>query len=198
MQDERALVRAVQGGDAAAFRQMVERFQRDVYFLALDLTGNHHDAEDLSQDVFVKAHRGIQSFRGGAKLSTWLYRITMNAYLDSKRRKAPVVVSLVAHDDGGGDEDLTELVADGTATGPETAAQSARIDAHVRRALATLTEQERTAFVMRHYQDMPLKEIADGMGVAEGTVKSLLFRGVRKLREELSFYRGELGLEDTA
>jgi RNA polymerase sigma-70 factor (ECF subfamily) len=197
MQDEQALVRAMQGGDATAFRRMVEQFQRDVYYLALDLTGDHHDAEDLSQEVFVKAHRGIRNFRGGAKLSTWLYRITMNAYLDSKRRKTPVVVSLVAGDGGGGD-DLIDLVADETASGPEEAAAVARIDAHVRGALAALSKQERTVFVMRHYQDMPIKDIADGLDVAEGTVKSLLFRGVRKLREELSFYREELGLEDTA
>ncbi|MDH3199074.1 MAG: sigma-70 family RNA polymerase sigma factor [Candidatus Krumholzibacteria bacterium] len=197
MQDEQALVRAMQGGDTAAFRRMVERFQHDVYYLALDLTGDHHDAEDLSQEVFVKAHRGIRNFWGGAKLSTWLYRITMNAYLDSKRRKAPVVVSLVASDGGGGD-DLIDLVADETASGPEEAAAAARIDAHVRRALGALSDQERTVFVMRHYQDMPIKDIADGLDVAEGTVKSLLFRGVRKLRGELSFYREELGLEDTA
>ena len=198
MQDEQALVRAIQGGDAAAFRRMVERFQRDVYYLALDLTGDHHDAEDLAQEVFVKAHHGIRGFRGGAKLSTWLYRITMNAYLDSKRRKTPVVVSLVASDDGRGGDELIDLVADQGTRGPEAVAEASRIEAHVRQALGALSEQERTVFVMRHYQDMPIKEIADGLDVAEGTVKSLLFRGVRKLREELSFYREELGLEDTA
>ena len=83
MQDEHELVRRMQAGEPAAFRELVERYQRDVYGLAYDLCGNHHDAEDLSQEVFIKAYRAIGSFRADAKVGSWLYRITMNASLDS-------------------------------------------------------------------------------------------------------------------
>ena len=81
---------------------------------------------------------------------------------------------------------------------PERAAASSRIGEHVEAALQSLSEQERTVFVMRHYHDMKLKEISDSLAVAEGTVKSLLFRSLRKLRDQLDFYRDELGLEDPA
>ena len=184
MADERALVRKLQDGDTAAFRELVEGYKQQVYYLALDLSGNHHDAEDLSQDVF-------------AKLSSWLHRITVNAYIDTKRKKSRKMVTLVDKEDENGFDPLENAV-DESAVSPERTAASVKINEHVGAALKRLTDQERTVFVMRHYHDMPLKEISQTMGVAEGTVKSLLFRGIRKMREHLSFYRKELGLEDQA
>ena len=197
MADERALVRKLQDGDTAAFRELVEGYKQQVYYLALDLSGNHHDAEDLSQDVFIKAFRGIARFRSGAKLSSWLHRITVNAYIDTKRKKSRKMVTLVDKEDENGFDPLENAV-DESAVSPERKAASVKISEHVGAALKRLTDQERTVFVMRHYHDMPLKEISQTMGVAEGTVKSLLFRGIRKMREHLSFYREELGLEDQA
>jgi RNA polymerase sigma-70 factor (ECF subfamily) len=197
MADERALVRRLQDGDAVAFRELVEGYKQQVYYLALDLSGNHHDAEDLSQDVFIKAFRGIARFRSGAKLSSWLHRITVNAYIDTKRKKSRKMVTLVDKEDENGFDPLENAV-DESAVSPERTAASVKINEHVDAALKRLTTQERTVFVMRHYHDMPLKEISQTMDVAEGTVKSLLFRGIRKMRERLSFYRKELGLEDQA
>lgn len=196
MDQEQALVGRIKEGEPGAFRELVELYKQNVYYLALDLSGNHHDAEDLSQEVFIKAHRSIDKFRGGAKLSTWLYRITMNTYIDSKRRKSLNVISL--HDRGDDDSfDPMDVVADESADDPERKLRSAKIDDHINDALQALSEQERTVFVMRHYQDMPIKEIANSLRIAEGTVKSLLFRSVRKLRDKLAFYRDDLGLEDS-
>jgi RNA polymerase sigma-70 factor (ECF subfamily) len=70
------------------FTELVERYKKRVYYLALDLTGNHHDAEDLSQEVFIKAHRALDSFRGDAKVFTWLYRIAVSTHLNTQRKKA--------------------------------------------------------------------------------------------------------------
>jgi len=194
MRDERALVRRIQNGDQLAFEDLVEDHKRNVYYLALDLHGNHHDAEDLSQEVFMKAYRGIGKFRGGARISSWLYRITVNTFLGAKRKKVDQIITLVNKQD---DDDFDPLeTADEVTGNPERAAVSSGIKEHIAAALDGLSDRERAVFVMRHYHDMPLKDISHVLDVAEGTVKSLLFRSIHKLRDHLSFYREELGLED--
>ena len=191
MHDERDLVRRAHAGEAGAFRVLVERHQRDVYRLAYDLCGNHHDAEDLSQDVFIRAHRALGNFRADAKLSSWLYRITMNAFIDSRRRKPVQVVSLDGSPRPGESGVPPEIPAPGGA--PDERAGSTRFQEDVERALESLSCRERTVFVMRHYHDMPIREIAASLSLAEGTVKSLLFRSIRKLRDRLEQYRDEAG-----
>ena len=185
MIEERELVQRVRNGDQAAFRELVEQHKQRVYYLALDMTGNHHDAEDLSQEVFMKVHKGIGKFRSGAKLSTWLHRITVNAYIDSKRKKSLKMVSLFDKKEDGGADPLN-VAADESTGNPEHSVDSADINRHVSRALERLSEHERAVFVLRHYHDLPLKEISHTMNIAEGTVKSLLFRSIRKLRDRLS------------
>lgn len=197
MDQERALVARMQNGDQSAFKQMVDLFKQNVYYLALDLAGNHYDAEDISQEVFIKAYRGIGKFRSGAKLNTWLYRITVNTFIDAKRKKTLKVVSLSDRSDKPGEIDPLDTVADGVTGNPERELRASKIDAHIQAALDQLSEQERNVFVMRHYHDMQIKEISEVAGIAEGTVKSLLFRSVRKLRERLAFYRDDLGMEDS-
>ena len=197
MEPEGTLVRRLQAGDQAAFRELVERFKENVYYLALDLSGNHYDAEDISQEVFIKAHRGIANFRAGAKLSTWLYRITMNTFIDSKRKKSLKVVTLSQTSDDGEEFDPLSVVADGETGNPERQLAAAKIGEHIEGALDALSEKEKSVFVMRHYHDMQINEISESLDLAEGTVKSLLFRSVRKLRDQLSHYRDELGLEDS-
>jgi len=195
MIEERELVQRVQNGDQSAFRELVEQYKQRIYYLALDMAGNHHDAEDISQEVFMKAYKGIGKFRSGAKLSTWLHRITVNAYIDSKRKKSLKMVSLFDKKDDGGVDPL-EVAADGNTGNPELSMDSADINEHISSALDRLSEHERAVFVLRHYHDLPLKEISSSLNIAEGTVKSLLFRSIRKLRDGLSCYREGLGLED--
>jgi RNA polymerase sigma-70 factor (ECF subfamily) len=192
MHDENELVRRIQAGDTSAFREFVQRYQRDVYGIAYDLCGNHHDAEDLSQEVFIKAHRSLGTFRADAKPGSWLYRITMNTFLDSRRRKPVQIVSLSApHDAQSGDDHPADLPA--PTAGPDRVTHSARVRADVEAALDVLSAQERTVFVMRHYHDMPIREISTSLSIAEGTVKSMLFRSIRKLRDRLAHYRDEAG-----
>jgi RNA polymerase sigma-70 factor (ECF subfamily) len=166
-----------------------------VYALAYDLCGNHHDAEDLSQEVFIKAFRAIGSFRADAKLGSWLYRIAMNAHIDIKRRKPVQLVSIDAvTDDADADapaERMIELAA--VDARPDRTAGAARFQVDVERALGALSTQERSVFVLRHYHDMKIGEISESLSIAEGTVKSLLFRSMRKLRDRLSHYRDEVG-----
>jgi RNA polymerase sigma-70 factor (ECF subfamily) len=195
MNDERELVQRIKSGDKTAFRELVERFKQRTYYLALDLSGNHHDAEDISQEVFIKAYRGIGKFRSGAKISTWLYRITVNVYIDSKRKKSHKMVSLFENRDNS-DVDPLEVTADGVTGNPESSMNAADINEHILNALENLSERERSVFVLRHYHDLQLKEISNTLDISEGTVKSLLFRSIQKLRDRLSFFREELGLEE--
>jgi RNA polymerase sigma-70 factor (ECF subfamily) len=173
------------GPSVPSFDELVERHKKRIYYTALDLTGNHHDAEDLSQEVFIKAYRALDAFRGEAKLSTWLYRICVNTYLNRRRKKAVRCMQLT---------DTLDRTHEGT--GPESRpgerAERSQMQAHIDASLDALSPRERTAFVLKHYDGLKIKEVADAMDVASGTVKSLLYRATRKLRDELAFYRGDL------
>jgi RNA polymerase sigma-70 factor (ECF subfamily) len=193
MLDERELVRRMQAGDRGAFRDLVERHKREVFALAYDLCGNHHDAEDLSQDVFIKAFRAIGGFRADAGLGSWLYRITMNTYIDSKRRKPVQIVSIDAPAAGLPDDGMPVALPPARGAAPDALAGASRFQQDVAAALDALSAQERTVFVLRHYHDLRIQEISSSLSIAEGTVKSLLFRSMRKLRDRLSDYRDEVG-----
>lgn len=163
------------------FRSLVEENKKTVYYLALRLTGNHHDAEDLSQETFIKAHNAMQDFRHESEVSTWLHRITVNTYLNSRRRKAFGRLRLF-----GGHRELPITVDD--RPGPERTADSNLLQRYIGAALDELAPRERSAFVLRFYQDMTVPDIADTMAVAPGTVKSLLFRATQKMRDALRPY----------
>lgn len=186
MTDEKALIRRAQQGEMDAFRLLVEQSKANVYRLAYDLTGSRHDAEDLTQEVFVKAFRSLASFRGDAAWGTWIYRITVNACHDHRKRMKPT--------DEYDDEDEAGA-GDGREPGPDRRAEADVMKRHIDEALGRLPQREREVFVLRHYHDLPLKEIAESLKLAEGTVKSHLFRAIQQLRRELAFYRSDLGLE---
>lgn len=194
-ENENQLIERAQENGVDAFRDIVETYKDRIYCLAYDLTCNQHDAEDLVQEVFIKAFRSLDSFRGDAKLSSWLYRITVNSYLNKKRKKALTEMSLM---DNFNEKSSENDAFSGTdfSENPERSANSRMIQHHIELALSKLAKKERSVFVLRHYQDLPLKEIAALLNIAEGTVKSLLFRAIRRLQNELSFYRGDLGMED--
>ena len=192
---ETRLIQRAQKGDAAAFRELVENCQELVFQMALELTRDWDDADELSQQVFIKAYHALPRFRGDAKLMSWLYRILMNTYIDHTRKSRVAKWSSASNDV----ESVTqpEMVAANEAAGnPEAQAAAHQIQEHIDRALQALAPQQRSVFIMRHYHDLPLKEIAAIMGISLGTVKSQLFRAVQRMQKELSFYRAELGLED--
>lgn len=195
MNDEKRLIERAQRGEMAAFSELVERCKRNVYFLALDLSGNHHDAEDISQEVFIRAFKFLAKFRGEARLNTWLYRITVNCFIDSKRKKQVMTISM--NEDSEEENRLPEsAMVDQQSPTPEDSAQASGIQAHIQKALDSLSPRERSVFVLRHYKDLPLKEIGKMLNIAEGTVKSLLFRAIQRMQKELAFYRADLGLND--
>jgi RNA polymerase sigma-70 factor (ECF subfamily) len=193
LSDEKLLIDRARNGDSTAFRQLVERSKITTYRLAYDLTGNRHDAEDLSQEAYIRAYRGLPSFRGDAKWSSWLHRITLNTFLDRKRADRQNTVEY--DDDLEPPEMTTTIQHTAAAQGPDRRAEAGIIQAHIERALGCLSPTERSVFVMRHYHDKPLKEIGEALGIAVGTVKVHLFRGVRRMQKQLEHYRADFGLE---
>jgi len=185
------LIKQAQNGRSTAFKALVDRHKEKLYYLCLDLTGKHHDAEDLSQDVFIKAYKNLSQFRGDAQFSSWLYRIAVNTHLNQRRKKSVTAM----HSSEKMDVIHWEGYDTAAAENPEARAQAGLIQQHLDEALENLSAKERCVFVLRHYDDFPLKEIAQIMDVSEGTVKSTLFRGIKKLQRSLSFYKQDLGLE---
>jgi RNA polymerase sigma-70 factor (ECF subfamily) len=182
--DERSLIEGMARGDRAAFRDFVEQYKKKVYYLALDMAGNPVDAEDISQEVFLKVFRSFATFRKDAKLGSWLYRVTYNASIDHLRKKKfvpePVgddVLESRSQEDAG-------LPPRG-AMDPALAAESSLLQARISKALEKVSPQEKAVFLLRHYDDLMLKDIASSLGLSIGSVKSYLFRAVRKLQKEL-------------
>lgn len=172
------------------FGQVVSEYKRQVFFLALDLTGNHHDAEDLSQEAFLSAYRGFSRFRGQSSIWTWLYRITVNTHISRSRKKAVKLVrNATPLDDP--NHPFQDPVDAGVEGNPEKQTLCSGIQQRLEQALDALSERERTVFVLRHFQNLKIREIAEVLERTEGTVKTTLFRAVRKLQEELSDYRLE-------
>lgn len=195
-QNEQTLIDRICSGDRSAFQALVERHKKKIYFLAYDVVGNHHDAEDISQEVFIKMFRSLKTFRRDAKMSSWLYQITVNTSIDHLRRKSSKPhKSMDDLDKTNFQEKLAG--SKNAAIDPEQSAEAVIMQNRVSQALQKVSPRERSVFVMRHYNELKTREIAEILNVSQGTVKALLFRAVRKLRKELSFYFGNPGLEAT-
>jgi RNA polymerase sigma-70 factor, ECF subfamily len=177
--EEQILIENVQRGEVAAFQELVEKYKQKVFYMALDMTGNHHDAEDLSQEVFMKVFTAIKDFRGEAKLSSWLYRIAMNTCIDKTRRKHLKLVDI--------DDRVYEQATPGK--NPEQLLQDRATQDQIEQALQKLPPRQRSIFVMRHYNELMLREIAEALGISEGTVKAQLFRAIQRLQKELGASR---------
>ncbi len=193
---ELRLAKQVCEGDRDAFREIVDDNKKKIFYLAFDLTGSQQDAEDLSQDVFLKAFRSMHTFKGEASISTWLYRITLNAFMDLKRKKSFEVEKNQQPLDEQLSTNRGSVFDENSAAGnPENYAESRQMQMHIEQALERLSPRERSVFVMRHYQGMPGKEVGVLLGISDGTVKSLLSRAIKKLQKMLSFYRDSPEME---
>jgi RNA polymerase sigma-70 factor (ECF subfamily) len=190
MNNDICLVKRVRSGETQAFTEIVQENKKKIFYLAYDLTGSPQDAEDLSQEVFLKAFRAMKTFKGEASIGSWLYRITLNAFLDKKRK-----LSFQAERAQQPLEEDMEIVNPTEPKNPENYAESQQLKKQIEAALTQLSPRERAVFVMRHYQDMPGKEVGKILNISEGTVKSLLFRAVKKLQKLLSIYRDIPGKE---
>ena len=178
-EQEAAIVRKVLGGDANAFETLVLEYEKNVYNIALRMTGNSEDAADMTQEAFIKAYNSLQAFRGDSKFSVWLYRIVSNVCLDflrSKNRRP--TVSLSVEDDDGEDAQLD--VADESQS-PELLLDRKLTRDSVRRGLDSLPPDYRQILLLREIQGLSYDEIAQALGLEVGTVKSRIFRARKRL-----------------
>ena len=172
-EDDRQAIAACQQGEREAFDRLVERYQRDVYRLCYRYVNNHQDANDMAQDVFLKAYRAIGRFRGDSSFSTWLYRIAVNTCLNFRAaRRLP-------------QDELSDQIADGGASAAERLHQAER-SAEVRRAVSRLPEKQRATLILKIYQDLTHEEVAGILGSSVGTVKANLFHALANLKKLLT------------
>src|SRR3954463_15406468 len=151
-----------------------------VYRLAYQFAGNHHDAEDIAQDVFIKVYRSLERFRYDAQLTSWLYRIVMNACIDHKRRQSPAGWAPFTED-----AELKMVNTAEESPGPEDQAYGGQLGEVLASEIARLPPGQRLVFTMRHHEGLKLSEIASALNLAEGTVKRQLHAAVHRLRAAL-------------
>lgn len=192
---EDELIRRAQGGDLEAFCLLAKSYERRVYTLALHYCRDSHDAEDLAQEVWLKAFRALGGFRLESGFYTWLRQITVNTFLN--HRRATTTTS-------GGETtrlrfDALDEMEDEAA--PHTFASGAEEELHARimlsrvaRALGDLTPQQRLIFLLKHQEGMTYQEIAECVGCSVGSVKKSLFRTLARLRAELGVRKEPAGV----
>src|SRR5262245_4691289 len=172
--DERALVEACLSNQAGAFDLIVERHRRSIYMLCYRFVGNHEDASDLSQDVFLRAYRGLRSFRGQSSLGTWLYRIGVNVCLNRVSAKNAAIEPI----------DERQFVDERAETAPDRLLRAER-SARVRAAIAQLPRKQRATLILRTYHELSHQEIADVLGSSVGAVKANFFHALGSLKKLL-------------
>ena len=184
-----SLVRRFVGGDESAFTEIMERYRAKIFTVSFSLLHSHGDAEEVTQDTFIRAYRGLAKFRGDSSLATWLYRIAVNLarnrYWFFFRRRRHLTVSLDRPIGEEPDATLADLI---PADAPDPAQESARTEFAevVSECLDQLDQRHREILTMRNNQSLPYEEIATTLGINVGTVKSRIARARENLRALLS------------
>jgi len=179
MSDQGA-VAAVRAGDRDAFRLLVEKHSRNIFKLGYRMTGNEQDAEEVVQETFLRAFRKIGDFEERANFGTWLYRIATNCSLDLLEKRKPMQKNTPLENDEG---ELIPLPA--KTPSPERMALSAELKRKLAVAMDELTPLERSAFVLRHFENQSIEEIGKALALKTNATKNSIYRAVQKLRRTL-------------
>jgi RNA polymerase sigma-70 factor (ECF subfamily) len=178
MREDAAAVALARDGDSEAFRSLVERHSRLVFRVAYRMTGNEADAEDVVQETFLRAYRQLGRFESRANFGTWVYRIAVNCAIDYMRSRPK-------RESAEEDEVLERAAGDTGQPDAEQMLLGGEIGARVQKALDLLSDMERAAFVMRHYQGFSIEEIGRSLGLKTNATKHSIFRAVKKMRVAL-------------
>ena len=185
---ENQLILSAQAGDQEAFSSLAQRFERRVYTLALYYMRDPTDAEDLAQEVWLKAYKALSTFRGEASFYTWLRQIMVNTFLNHRRaevlRRGEHATALELDARDAADGDLNSQP-DKRAAGVEEEYDRRILVESVFQALGELTPQQRLIFLLKHREGMTYEEIAKIFDCSTGTIKKALFRAITKLRQQL-------------
>lgn len=174
---EQQLILEAKRGSHRAYQRLVERHMKRTYNIAFSFVGDHDAAEDIAQDVFIKVHSALTSFRGEAEFGTWIYRITTNLalnYLKQRKRKETRTV------------DAMDAAAE-TLGSHDNHTEDADRRFHIERALHELPTLQRAVVILRHLDGLSTRQVSEILKCSEGTVKTHLFRGLKKMRTKLLF-----------
>src|SRR5688572_21947883 len=174
------LVDRSRSGDVESFNQLIIRWERPIYALAYRVIGREEEARDVCQEAFLRAFRALPGFKGQAKFSSWLYRITLNLCRDWIRRHRRVQIQQMPED-----TDPLDLAAQmGPVESIEDLAARRELTVVVERAMALLPDEQRTAIILKEYHGLTFQEIADLQGCPLSTVKTRLYQGLTVLRRQ--------------
>ena len=182
-----AVVAQVLAGDRDAFRVLVERHSRSIYRVAYRMTGSQQDAEELVQEVLLRAYKSLGRFEMRSNFSTWLYRIAINRTLDFLSARKSQMQNQDAYQiaDDPDPEDSRQVQLPSPSPGPDRVVLSGEVKSHVAQAMTLLTPVERVAFIMRHMEGRSIEEIGQALNLKASAAKNSVFRAVHKLRQQL-------------
>ncbi|MCO7177067.1 RNA polymerase sigma factor SigW [Sporolactobacillus kofuensis] len=183
-QKEKRLIRKVKKGDQQAFAELVDRYKNSVFAISLRMVGNTQEAEDLSQETFIRAFNHIDQYDHDRKFSTWLFRIATNISIDFlRRRKANVSLDAVVPGTEG--LALSTIIPDGGEL-PDEMMMRKETEEMVQLEIRKLPEKYRSAVILKYIEDLSLKEISEVMDIPVGTVKTRIHRGREMLRKSIT------------
>ena len=172
MSADEDLVGRVNSGDRSAFEELFAKYRDTVFNLAASVSGSREQAEDITQEVFVRAYLGLSGFRGGSKFTTWLYRIAVNQSLRTKSvgfRRAEV------------EQAIDDLVLASDEPEPGEAAERSETERRVRRAILELSPAQRAVITLRYLEGLDIAEVADVLGSPIGTIKSRIHHALKRM-----------------
>ena len=179
---EKTLVELSSKGDVEAFETLIRSHQKKVYNIILRMTKNPEDAQELSQDTFVRAFTAIKKFRGESSFSTWLYRIAMNVSTDFlRKRNKSIVISMDQGAVGSENDQPLQLQEEGP--GPDELSERNQLKVLVRNAMDSLSAEHRQVLILRDLMDVSYKDIASTLRLSEGTIKSRINRARYGLKQ---------------
>ena len=185
-EDEHLLVAAAKKGDLSAFEELVNRYERKIFRLTLNITQNREDAEDAMQDAFLKSYSHLKDFQGDSRFYTWLVRIAANEALMRLRKRRPNQFSLDAPVEG--EDDLMPREVEDWGPSPEQRFAQTEMKNILSRVIEQLEPDYRTVFVLRDMEELSTEETAAAVGISVPAVKSRLLRARLKLRDKLAKY----------
>jgi RNA polymerase sigma-70 factor (ECF subfamily) len=177
--DEQHLILQTKEGSHEAFRILVRRYMKEAYNVAYGFVRNHDDADDVAQEAFVRVFQSIRSFRGDAEFSTWLHRIVVNLSLNrvKKQKKKKTTESDI--------NEMSQLAA-------APAGHSRDLRQHIERALYDLPTLQRAVVILRHFEGMSTRQASRILRCSEGSIKTHLHRGLKKMKEHLGYLKEEM------
>ena len=182
-EDEGALVAAAKAGDLGAFNELVNRYERRIFRLTMNITQNREDAEDATQDAFLKAFQHLDNFQGGSRFYTWLVRIGVNEALMRLRKRRPNITSL--DEPVQTEEDLIPREIEDWGPTPEQRYERGELNSILTHAIGELDPIFRTVFLLRDVEGLSSDEVCGVLGISGGNQRILLHRGRSRMREML-------------